>query len=231
MQIILRMLAIIEILLPVIESMDLDAIQRIKNNSHDKVMHNLLPYIHPKDQKDPEAQVYLQSHNYYEWYYAIAKYVQPEVVLEIGVRFGYSAMAMLLGTDNAIYVGYDNESGEEDSNKYALTYLGVFTKAAVYVNPTDTQSFSELPYPQVDRAQLIHIDAHHTPEGMIHDLELVLPKWDDRGLILIDDVFTDRALYGAAATWLRLKDSTLKYKLEHTYRGMMIVYREGNHQE
>src|ERR1700733_10374952 len=48
--------------------------------------------------------------SYYRLKWAIARVLQPRRILEIGVRFGYSALAFLDGAPDATYLGIDNDS-------------------------------------------------------------------------------------------------------------------------
>lgn len=204
---------------------NLEEIARIKKAESDTVVLQLGPHLHKKDVNDPDVTAFVWSKNYYEWYFSIARWLCPDVILEIGVRFGYSGMAMLMGASEAVYIGFDNECGEPESNDYARSHLAYFAKGPLYVSPLDTQKADRLPYPS-DRgpADLIHVDGRHTPLGLYHDLDLVYMFWDPGGVILIDDVEADRALYGAAVIWASNHD--LSYAVLSTFKGLMLIWKE-----
>lgn len=202
---------------------DLNRINYIKERNRDTVMELLWSHVHEKDKNDPEALKYLKSKNYYEWYFAISRYMCPQTILELGVRFGYSGMTMLSGHGVANYVGLDNECGEPGSNAYAEPHLKHFTQGIVELLFVDTQTCDKLPWE--GKAQLIHVDANHLPQGLYHDLDLVLPAWDSKGLIIVDDVIADRALYGAAMVWLQ-HNAGLTHRMIDTYQGLMLIYKE-----
>jgi len=63
---------------------------------------------------------YLESGNCYEVYYALGKYYKPKTILEIGVLFGYSVGALMLGAKDSIerLDGYDIDWYSR--NTYAL---------------------------------------------------------------------------------------------------------------
>ena len=62
------------------------------------------------ERKDIEHKGYINSGNCYELYYAISKYYNPDTILEIGTRNGYSLYSMMLGSNVlSKVVGYDKD--------------------------------------------------------------------------------------------------------------------------
>lgn len=61
-------------------------------------------YAHPAD---PLSNLFDEWVPYYRLKYAIAKALRAESILEIGVRFGYSAMAFLTAVPEAKFTGID----------------------------------------------------------------------------------------------------------------------------
>ena len=60
------------------------------------------------ERKDAEHKGYINYGNCYELYYAISKYYNPDTILEIGTRNGYSLYSMMLGSEVlSKVVGYD----------------------------------------------------------------------------------------------------------------------------
>lgn len=57
---------------------------------------------------------------YYAAKHALAAVLRPDVIVEIGVRYGYGAGAFLAGSDRAVYVGYDNDSASYGGNPGSL---------------------------------------------------------------------------------------------------------------
>ncbi len=70
--------------------------------------------------KQTFKEEYLESGNCYEVYYALGNYYKPKTILEIGVLFGYSAGALILGAKDSIerFDGYDIDWYSR--NTYAL---------------------------------------------------------------------------------------------------------------
>lgn len=123
--------------------------------------------------------------NCYEWKYAIAKYLQPKSILEIGVRYGYSLCSMISGSGAVGYVeGWDSEIYRVGSNRVASGAIGglqrKFTFSLLHVDSKDVKQ----PRQQFD---LVHIDSSHTYEGCAHDLKLCIGH---AKAILVDDTLT-----------------------------------------
>jgi hypothetical protein len=60
--------------------------------------------------------------------YAIAKIIRPISILEIGFRYGYSAITFLKASENATYLGIDNGSDTFGENKGAGSWAKQITK-------------------------------------------------------------------------------------------------------
>jgi hypothetical protein len=140
-------------------------------------------YLNPAD---PFVATYPLAtlQDYYSFKHRIAQLLQPQTILEVGVRFGYSAAAFLSACPTAAYVGIDGETnsdgGVTDSNQWALDMLRRhFPAAQVAILKIDTQK-QRIPVGAVDFA---HVDGRHTEEGCLWDLHNVHATW-----ILVDDV-------------------------------------------
>lgn len=121
---------------------------------------------------------------YYRMKYAICKVLCPSSILEIGIRYGYSAITFLKAAPNATYVGIDNNTntygGSSGAIHWARKITGGFDATFIIA---DSQKMTSFPRNQYD---LIHIDGQQDGDGTFHDLELALPKarW-----ILVDGYF------------------------------------------
>lgn len=129
---------------------------------------------------------YITSGRYYEYYYAIARYIRPVSILEIGVRLGYSLIAMMEGAGEPLrsVVGCDIEAYVPNSNALAEEQIRKFYRGSAKVEflKADTQRLSSLP--GSESYDLIHVDGDHTYKGAMHDLELTIgrTKW-----VIVDD--------------------------------------------
>lgn len=129
--------------------------------------------VHPWEFRTPE---------FYEEYrvkYAIAKLVKPKRILEIGVRFGYSARSFLFAAPKASYLGLDID--EPSWGPYSgvprlwaterLRELYPYNSINTY--KIDTQK--EKPSFVSESFDFIHIDADHSYEGALNDMENFWP--------------------------------------------------------
>lgn len=142
----------------------------------------------------------VDPNNTYRWYYALAAAAKPNSILELGVRYGYSAVAMLRGilhatgsSSNAVYIGIDSEFDGIPSNAIALQNIHWLNRhlATVLKYSTDNPAMDEnieimrgghVPF------DLVHIDANHTLEGINTELAVAL-RWTAKGsLIIVDDL-------------------------------------------
>jgi len=121
---------------------------------------------------------------YYRMKFAICKVLKPKTILEIGVRFGYSAITFLSAVPDAKYLGIDNDTNSFGGSEGAIQWAKKITKnySAEFII-ANTQEMEILPTESFD---LIHIDGQQDGDGTFHDLELALlsAKW-----ILVDGYF------------------------------------------
>lgn len=129
--------------------------------------------------------------NYFAWYGGLAKKYSPQRVLEIGVRYGYTAIIFALGATDGRpealfqYVGVDDESyhynscGKANEN-FNTAIPGLNVKAIKH------NSFNGIPdeYGQFD---LIHVDGNHDYHGVMNDLNNVWGRLNVGGIIALDD--------------------------------------------
>ncbi len=144
-------------------------------------MFDFREYANPDDEL---AYLFDEWVPYYRMKYAICKALHPSSILEIGVRYGYSAITFLKAATNATYAGIDNDTDTYGGASGAIHWAREITKEynASFII-ADSQKMTSFPR---DRYDLIHIDGQQDGDGTCHDLELALPKarW-----ILVDGYF------------------------------------------
>jgi len=153
--------------------------------------------------------------------YAVAKRLQPNSLLEIGVRAGYSAAAFLSACPGLAYHGIDadleDHGGWPGAPARALAMLrGRFGRDGC-VTVADTARLGALPPGPWD---LVYVDGDHTYEGCYRDLRLALaagPRW-----VLVDDVTLLPDTVGRAARDF-VRDLGLRHELLPTCHGDLLI--------
>ena len=141
--------------------------------------------------------------SYYQDFAGLGKKYTPQRVLEIGVRFGYSGIAITSGAlaggvpSSMTYVGLDAEFfsghtndqayGNYRSNAVAAENFKRFrpgVDATFFTCDTRQGLPEEVTQQQFD---LINVDGDHSYEGAYGDLQRVWPLLAPGGLIIVDD--------------------------------------------
>lgn len=179
---------------------------------------------------------YIHCNDYYELYYAISKFYQPETIFEIGVRYGYSLYSLIKGSDKVDYVlGYDidqeyyrnkewvSKKMNLESNKISLveiasSQLKKFCEGVdVNIEKRNSQEIAELD----GFMDLIHIDGDHSYQSKIHDLEITKQKGK---VIIVDDYFHIGAVKMATDDFIKSNSSIIKnHYLLNSLRGTYII--------
>jgi hypothetical protein len=122
--------------------------------------------------------------------YEIACRLKPKVIVEIGVRLGYSAHAFLSAVPNAVYHGIDVWGGGHGGTQiagreYVMEMLTRnFPNASIVLHTCNTQT---MPWPEVPFADLFHVDGDHTTQGALHDMRGASELIAVGGAMLVDD--------------------------------------------
>jgi len=168
---------------------------------------------------DPLKHLFNEWVPYYRLKWAIARILQPRRILEIGVRFGYSAAAFLDACPGAAYVGIDNDSDTFGGQRGAIDWARHITRGthAEYLI-ADSQQLAELPGGPYD---LIHVDGQQDGEGSIRDLEHALKKGRH---ILVDGYFWSRDNFLHISEFLyRHRDLIESYLVIPGYAGELLI--------
>jgi SAM-dependent methyltransferase len=123
---------------------------------------------------DPLRHLFEEWISYYRLKWAIARVLRPHRILEIGVRFGYSAAAFLDACPDASYLGIDNNSDTFGGQRGAIHWARRITNGmdADFLI-ADSQQLEEFPGGTYD---LIHIDGQQDGAGSIRDLKNALQQ-------------------------------------------------------
>ena len=156
---------------------------------------------------------------YYRMKYAICSIICPQSILEVGVRYGYSAITFLKASPSATYLGIDNDTDQFGGSKGAIQWAKKITQdynANFLI--ADTQQMTTFPGEYYD---LIHIDGQQDGDGTIHDLELALPK---AKYILLDGYFWSKENMISASYFLEKYKQFFEYAfIIPSYAGELLI--------
>lgn len=180
-----------------------------------KSIHDIIPsaFFTKYDSYD-----YVWSGNCFEWYYAIGKVIQPKTFLEIGVRFGFSFLPTLLGSEDITYaLGWDletygnNQIANENLNTY---YHGKCKWEILHI---DSQLQTSLPM----FFDLVSIDGCHDYFCKIHDLELAMKQ---SKYVILDDYDYHHDVRKATDFFLNKYADNIEWnQYLQTFRGSQLI--------
>ena len=157
--------------------------------------------------------------SYYRLKFAISEAIKPSSILEIGVRYGYSAYSFLSACPNAKYTGIDLDSdtfgGVKKSIEWAKSKLCNYNVDFILKN---SQQIYELPSNKYD---LFHIDGQQDGGGTYKDLELAFhySEW-----VLLDGYHWSSQNYLEANEFLLRHKELIEYSINiPSYAGELLI--------
>lgn len=148
---------------------------------------DLSEIFHSDDLKHFEGSRSVAETRVYNWYAHYGASIRPKEILEIGVRRGYSAFALIKGAEGTVrrFLGVDMELDIPGSNADAEAVVRRLGVDDVAIIKSDTRTS----FPWIDGSfDLIHVDADHSMRGALKDICNVLPLLSPGGTIIVDDV-------------------------------------------
>ncbi len=146
---------------------------------------------------DPfDKQFHYERYEHPLWMmHLVAHFVNPQVIVELGVRSGYSAWAMLKAVPGARYIGYDNydpayaaaygEGLSEEFHNWAEKLIAPYGGAEIVVQDTQVEGF------QPPVAGLYHVDANHEYQAERCDIERCLAAGTAQSVIMVHDMMAE----------------------------------------
>jgi len=197
--------------------LDLEYIQNFRNGQTDAEIIG--------DAKQPGDEWFIDHHKTYGWYYAIAAAKQPKAILELGVRYGYSLIAMAKGAckTRPDIVGVDDEFDGIPSNQIARKNLDLVTDYARIVKWTTRDTitvYAEIKKRYAGKFDIIHVDGDHSESGIQNELAIAKALIDDRGWILIDDIDTPHVFAAASSFAVNHRKNCIVIP---TFHGLLLV--------
>ena len=173
--------------------------------------------------------------------YCFAKLIQPDVIVEIGVRAGYSAWAFLQGCNAKNYIGIDADNGKHGGqggkdgsyNRWASNLLATtFPNVNLEFIKLDTQTITinelDIALGIKSKTLLFHIDGDHTKKGVMHDMDLAATYFGNnrKVYVLIDDTNYINEVQEGVLDWLSFHSNICNIdNIDfNTKRGDYLVY-------
>ena len=168
---------------------------------------------------DPLAYLFADWLPYYRLKWAIARVLRPRRILEIGVRFGYSAAAFLDACPEAEYLGIDNDSEAFGGYKGAIDWarrIAGESRASYLL--ADSQQLAEFPGGRYD---LIHVDGQQDGDGSFRDLTKAMRQ---ARYILVDGFFWTRRNFQNVSDFVyRHRDRIESCTVIPGYEGELLI--------
>lgn len=187
---------------------------------------------------DTDVEIFNQGWNEANTYYAdfcgLAHKYAPKSVLEIGVRYGYSGIAICQGAFDAgrrqiHYTGMDWEGVAYRSNGVAkenFLRFAPFARPEIHFINTQTQEWPASVLK--DRYDFINVDGDHSYEGALHDMHGCWPLLLPGGIMTIDDCAGRDVLEAVQCMLsnLRAAGERVDYQMLNNER-MIAVFHKG----
>ena len=157
--------------------------------------------------------------SYYRTMWAIARALQPASILEVGVRYGYSAAAFLDGCASAHYLGIGLHSEEFGGAKGAIDWARRITAnySAQFI-VADSRKIASFPGGTYD---LVHVDGQQDGDGSFHHLELAIHQGR---IVLADGFFGQQQNFQAISAFLfRYRDLIEYFLVIPGYAGELLI--------
>ena len=168
--------------------------------------------------RDPLVYLFDDWVNYYKVKWAITNVLKPASILEIGIRFGYSAAAFLSGHPTARYVGIDfvtDTYGSEGAINWARNITRPFFTEFIIA---DTQVMNCLPGGIYD---FIHIGRQQDGDGCLHNLDLAIKQ---AYYVLVDGyLWTQHNFMAVSSFLLQHADIIDFYGVIPGYAGELLI--------
>lgn len=135
-----------------------------------------------------------EGDSYYADFCGLGFRYRPRRVLEIGVRYGYSGMAVCTGAHDAgaveiCYTGVDAMLLCQDSNEVARAKFAEFCPCVTTRFFHQNTLLSGLPAPlEEERFDYVLVDGDHSYAGAARDIQACWPLLAPGGLMVIDDL-------------------------------------------
>jgi hypothetical protein len=191
--------------------------------------------VYEADLLNPELAISpWQSHR--DFAYDLVSFVQPRLIVELGVHYGCSYYAFCQAVkDHALVsrvVGIDTWRGDPHAGFYDDDVFDLVKKTKESYFSDDRFSFRRASFNEAvaefadNSIGLLHLDGLHTYEGVREDFTTWLPKLAEDGVLLIHDVAPSSG-YESARFWADIKRQYPHFEFLNKW-GLGIVFPNGD---
>lgn len=156
------------------------------------------------------------GYDYCQSIYELSMHFKPQLGLEIGVRFGKSALATLLGSPDMTLIGVD-PNPEYPVEEFLQTRVG---GRFVFINEPSPEALKRFDKKMFD---WIYVDGRHDYDGVLADFTYAWPLLKKGGVMVFDDY--DDGLGYATDVKRVLEDYTKEITGKEFVHKTMTTYR------
>ena len=159
----------------------------------------------------------------YDAKWKIARKYKPERILEIGVRCGYGAHALICGSGQVkTYLGIDNDDQAHEGGPWLWWAEKLLAGLDVDWRILEQDSHSVQLEATYD---LAHVDGDHTYSGCMSDMTLAWDALVPGGVMIVDDATYLPGPRAACAKWGADVDDIAETYLEESPAGSMVYVK------
>lgn len=158
------------------------------------------------DPSDPDKGLFNDRVDYYKLKWALSKVIQPKSICEIGVGYGYSAIAFLDAAPEAHYIGINIDSGSHMDQIDVIHWPKNITRnyQADFIT-SDYQDIAIFPEGEYD---LVHINRPQDFDRTYYELEKALLHGR---YILVDSFYGTNENFQSSSAFLRDNQNLIDY--------------------
>ncbi len=150
--------------------------------------------------------------------YRLAKWAEPDRIVELGTGLGSSALYLHAGAPRATL---DSIEGNVARANYAEELFKRCGLTGIKVHKGDVGELLPSILSKPGGRLLAFVDANHRFESTLHYAELLIASAGDGGLIVLDDLYWSREMYRAWRVLIQKEEVSVSIDLYH--QGLLLL--------
>lgn len=173
-------------------------------------------------EKIKEVPTAWTDHIYFaQW---IVNELNPDVIVDLGIDYGYSTYCFALAEKGTIYAVDSFEGDSQSGIRNTLKYVNLKIKQLEYKNIKVIQGNFDAVVKDWDKdIDILHIDGYHTYEAVKNDYEKWSPFVKENGIILFHDTCILHSTFGVHKFFHELDLPKINFK---TSCGLGVVSQD-----